>query len=152
MRRRTAELLRHLWTWLPASDRRPGLADLLKLVAGPSAANEPALVRVAMAELMAQLHDLTVRITSLETAILRWHSKSAVESLCQSLPLPRRGSRKTPKNGVASTIANHCRRPSWCIRMAAIGGTEFDEVLAARRIRSNEAGRGGRERVSRCLW
>ncbi len=47
-----------------AAQGRTGLADLLKLVAGPSVSNVPALVRVAMAELMGQLQELTVRIKS----------------------------------------------------------------------------------------
>lgn len=65
---------------------RTGLSDLLKLVAGPSVANVPTLVRVAMAELMGQLQELTVRIKSLETAILLWHKSSAVSRRLESIP------------------------------------------------------------------
>lgn len=69
-----------------AAQGRTGLADLVKLVAGPTVMSVPNLARAAMTELIGQLGDLSSRIKSMEKAILLWHKSSAVSRRLESIP------------------------------------------------------------------
>ena|SRR5580704_1889708 len=65
---------------------RSGLADLLKLLTDPTATSIPNLARLAMAELVGQLGDLTSRIKSMEREILLWHRSNVVSRRLESIP------------------------------------------------------------------
>jgi transposase len=65
---------------------RSGLADLLKLLTDPTATSMPNLARLAMAELVGQLGDLTSRIKSMEREILLWHRSNVVSRRLESIP------------------------------------------------------------------
>jgi transposase len=65
---------------------RSGLAELLKLLTDPTATSIPNLARLAMAELVGQLGDLTSRIKSMEREILLWHRSNVVSRRLESIP------------------------------------------------------------------
>lgn len=69
-----------------AAHGRAGLSALLKLVEGTAATNIPKLARAAMAEMIGQLRDVTLRIQTMEKEIKLWHKTNVVSQRLESIP------------------------------------------------------------------
>lgn len=69
-----------------AAQGRTGLSDLVKLLQRPTVVDLPNLARAAMAELVGQLQELTLRIRVMDREILAWHRSNAVSRRLESIP------------------------------------------------------------------